>query len=91
MVQEFKVTLHKKQMFIGWQFWGKKNFRFGSGDINVARQIVCDWAKEHGCLPRDTKWRVLGQTHILSDDGPLCDNEGRPAENHRIEMVSISS
>ena len=79
-----KVTVEKYRMFIGWNPWGNKEMT--ATDAADAKSQASEFANSIDCLPRETQWIDWSTEHILSDDGPLCDNEGRPAENHRIRI-----
>ena len=82
-----KVTVEKYRMFVGWSEWGNKEM--SADDIDDAKSQACEFASNIGCLPRETKWSDWPTSHVLSDHGPLRDDEGRAAENHRIRIVYV--
>ena len=90
MSVEFRITIDKKRMFIGWNRWDSKIVSLEDGDFESARKIACEMAEKQGCLPREKKWVELSRTHILSDGGPLRDDEGNACENHRIEVTRLN-
>ena len=88
MTIKIQVKVFKKQTFVGWREFGRKTIETSLKTIDRSRirQLASDFACKIACMPRAPKWTIVGNTHILIDNGPLCDKNGNPAENHSIEI-----
>ena len=90
MDAKIQVKVFKKQTFVGWREFGRKTFSTTLVNVNRERirQLASKFAESISCMPRHPEWGIVGNTHILMDNGPLTLN-GKAAENHSIEIRLI--